>query len=141
MRERGSEEGASVTNKLLVVLRIGPLRTPESNGTGDSTALERPSLPERAYATAASQLMPRMRMTSANMLYQMIHIVAVVVVLGYLGQYAIGPLEDQMRDQHIWIDIGLNVTIRMFWHGDILVERAITPFQVVIPRDQVAPAA
>ncbi|KAH9007900.1 hypothetical protein EDB84DRAFT_1572474 [Lactarius hengduanensis] len=76
-----------------------------------------------------------------KMPYRMIRIVAAVVVLGYLGQYAIGPLEDQMRDQHVWIVIGLNVTIRMFWHGDILVERAIAPFQVVIPRDQVAPAA
>ncbi|KAH9014738.1 hypothetical protein EDB84DRAFT_1443724 [Lactarius hengduanensis] len=57
----------------------------ESNSTGDSTALERPSLPECAYATAAGQLM-------LPMLYQMAIIVGAIILI-HMGPYIVGAVE------------------------------------------------
>ncbi|KAH9040819.1 hypothetical protein EDB84DRAFT_1436692 [Lactarius hengduanensis] len=104
----------------------------ESNSTGDSTALERPSLPECAYATAAGQLM-------LPMLYQMAIIVGAISLI-HMGPYIVGAVEAWMRNENFSIAVGFNMTLQFYWGGG-LIERDLTLFRAVIPRDQVVPAA
>ncbi|KAH8984490.1 hypothetical protein EDB86DRAFT_2833511 [Lactarius hatsudake] len=104
----------------------------ESNST-DSAALERPSLPECAYATAAGQLMLPMPYKIAAW------ILGVVVFVG-IGQYLVGPVEAWMRNANVWIAVGFNTTVQLYWDGG-LIEHNLAPFRFVIPRDQVVPAA
>ncbi|KAH9010900.1 hypothetical protein EDB85DRAFT_1901473 [Lactarius pseudohatsudake] len=104
----------------------------ESNSTGDSTALERPSLPECAYATAAGQLM-------LPMLYQMAIIVGAISLI-HMGPYIVGAVEAWMRNENFSITVGFNMTLQFYWGGG-LIERDLTLFRAVIPRDQVVPAA
>ncbi|KAH8978472.1 hypothetical protein EDB86DRAFT_2836715 [Lactarius hatsudake] len=104
----------------------------ESNST-DSAALERPSLPECAYATATGQLM-------LPMPYKITAWILGVVVFVGIGQYLVGPVEAWMRNANVWIAVGFNTTVQLYWDGG-LIEHNLAPFWFVIPRDQVVPAA
>ncbi|KAH9006193.1 hypothetical protein EDB86DRAFT_2824500 [Lactarius hatsudake] len=120
----------------------------ESNST-DSAALERLSLPKCAYATAAGQLMlpcsfssptPFVPHITNKMPYKIATWILGVVVFVGIGQYLVGPVEAWMRNANVWIAIGFNTTVQLYWDGG-LIEHNLAPFRFVIPCDQVMPAA
>ncbi|KAH9058022.1 hypothetical protein EDB83DRAFT_2520918 [Lactarius deliciosus] len=66
-------------------------------------------------------------------------ILGVVVFVG-IGQYLVGPVEAWMRNANVWIAIGFNTMVQLYWDGG-LIEHSLALFRFVIPCDQVVLAA
>ncbi|KAH9011003.1 hypothetical protein EDB85DRAFT_1901415 [Lactarius pseudohatsudake] len=74
-----------------------------------------------------------------KMLYQMAIIVGAISLI-HMGPYIVGAVEAWMRNENFSIAVGFNMTLQFYWGGG-LIERDLTLFRAVIPRDQVVPAA
>ncbi|KAH8997214.1 hypothetical protein EDB86DRAFT_2828952 [Lactarius hatsudake] len=53
-----------------------------------------------------------------------------------LERPSLPELEAWMRNANVWIAVGFNMTVQLYWDGG-LIEHNLAPFRFVIPRDQV----